>query len=167
MRMKKTQRKRRQENKTDYLARLKMLKSGKPRLSFRKTNSYFIVQYILSEEAQDKIVFGITSKKLLSEGWPEDFKGSLKSIPAAYLLGILVAKKIQKEGLDTPIVDLGMQRILHKTRIFGFIKGLIDAGLDISCPKEAFPEEDRIEGKDLKGDFSGRFNEIKSKIEKQ
>lgn len=165
MRMKKTQRKRRQECKTDYLARLKMLRSGRPRLVFRKTNISAIAQYVLSEEAQDKIVFGLTTKTLLKYGWPENFKGSLKSIPASYLLGLLVAKKIQKDNLEEPIVDLGMQRVLHKTKIFAFIKGLIDGGLEISCDEEAFPEEERISGKNLKEDFENIFNKVKEKIE--
>jgi large subunit ribosomal protein L18 len=165
--MKTIQKRRRRENKTDYLARLKMLKSGKPRLIFRKTNKYVISQYVISEEAQDKVLFGITSKKLLDYDWPESFKGSLKSIPASYLTGYLIAKKIQKEKLETPIVDLGMVRKEHKSKIYAFLKGLIDAGLEISCKKEAFPEQERIEGKNLKEDFSKYFHEIKSKIEKE
>jgi large subunit ribosomal protein L18 len=165
MRMKKTQRRRRRENKTNYTRRVKLLKAEKPRLVFRKTNSAVIVQYTLSENAQDKAAFGLTSKALLKYGWPENFKGSLKSIPASYLTGYLTAKKIQKDGLETPIVDFGMQRTLYKTKLFGFLKGLIDGGLEIACPEEAFPEEERIEGKSLKEDFSTTFNTIKSKID--
>ncbi len=167
MRMKKTQRKRRQERKTNYHTRLKLLKSEIPRIVFRKTNSYLIVQYILSEDAQDSINFGLTSKALLKYGWPENFKGSLKSIPAAYLTGYLVAKKIIKNNLDKPIVDFGMQRTLHKTKLFSFLKGLIDGGIDISCKEEAFPEEERISGKNLKEDFSKYLEKIKSNIDKE
>jgi large subunit ribosomal protein L18 len=165
MRMKTMPKRRRRENKTDYLARLKMLKSEKPRLVFRKTNKYFIVQYVESDEAKDKIIFGTNSKVLLTKGWPKDFAGSLKSIPAAYLTGYFVAKKIQKDKLETPIVDIGMIRMLHKSKPYAFIKGLIDAGLEISCKEEAFPEEERIQGKNLKSDFSTKFNEIKSNLE--
>ena len=167
MRMRTIQKRRRRENKTDYLNRLKLLKSEKPRLVFRKTNKYLIGQYILSEEAQDKINFGTTSKTLLKYGWPESFKGSLKSIPASYLTGYMIAKKILKDKLEKPIMDLGMLRTLHKTKIFAFLKGAIDAGLDIPCPEEAFPEEERIQGKDMKEDFTKTFNEIKSKLDKQ
>jgi len=49
-----TIKKRRKQNKTDYLGRLKLLKSGKPRVVFRRTNKYIIVQYITSKQAQDK-----------------------------------------------------------------------------------------------------------------
>lgn len=167
MRMKKTQKRRRRECKTDYLNRMKLLKSEKPRLVFRKTNTAVIVQYIESDESKDKILFGVTSKVLLKYGWPENFKGSLKSIPASYLTGYLVAKKIQKDKLNTPIVDLGMQRVFHKGKIFAFIKGLIDAGLEIECKEEAFPEEERIIGKNMREDFSKTFSEVKLKIDKK
>lgn len=164
--MKKTQRKRRRQGKTDYLNRIGLLKSEKPRLVFRKTNKYFLVQYVTSDEAKDKIVFGTTSKELLKHGWPKEFAGSLKSIPAAYLIGYLFGKKIQSKKVETPIMDLGMIRTLYKTKVFGFLKGIIDSGLDISCKEEAFPEEDRIQGKSMKKDFSAEFEKIKSKLEK-
>ncbi len=146
----KVQKKRRRQNKTDYLKRIKLLKSEKPRIVFRKTNKYLIAQYVTSNEAQDKIVFGISSKDLLKYSWPESAKNSLKSISASYLTGYLVGGKILKEKLEQPIVDFGMIRVLHKNKIFGFVKGLIDAGLKIPCKKEAFPEDERINGEHLK-----------------
>jgi large subunit ribosomal protein L18 len=163
----KTLKRRRIEYKTDYKKRVKFLKSEKPRMIFRKTNKYLIAQYVVSEESQDKMKFGVTSKVLMKYGWPEEFEGSLKSISAAYLLGLVVGKKIIKEKLETPIVDLGMQRVVHGTKIFGFLKGLIDSGLEISCKEEALPEKEKIEGKELKEDFSNHFNKIKAKIEKE
>ena len=162
----KTLKKRRKQNKTDYKTRMGLLKSGKPRLVFRKTNNYLIVQYVESEEAKDKVKFGNTSKDLLKYGWPEEFKRSLKSIPAAYLTGYLVGKEILKKKLEQPIVDFGMLRTIYKTKIYGFLKGLIDSGVKISCKKEAFPEEERIQGKNLKKDFSKYFIKIKTEIKK-
>jgi len=163
----KTQRRRRQEGRTDYGKRVKLLKSEKPRLVVRRTNRYIIAQYTLSEDARDKIVFGITSKALLKYGWPEEFRGSLKSVSAAYLTGFLMGKQIQKQKLEQPIIDLGMLRMQHKNKLFSFIKGIIDSGIEISCKEEAFPEEERIEGKNLKEDFSKHFSKIKSKIESE
>jgi large subunit ribosomal protein L18 len=161
----KIQKRRRREYKTDYLKRLKLLKSGKSRVVFRKTNKYVISQYVSSHEAQDKVEIETNSKELLKKGWPKDFEGSLKSIPASYLTGFLMATKIQKDKKDVPIVDLGMIKTIHKTKGFAFIKGLIEGGLKINCPEEAFPNQETIEGKNLKQDFSKNFSEIKSKIE--
>lgn len=161
----KTQRRRRQEGKTDYGRRIKLLKSEKPRLVVRRSNKYIIAQYTISEEAKDKILFGTTSKALMKYGWPEEFKGSLKSISATYLIGFLIGKKIQKQKLEQPIMDFGMLRMKHKNKPFAFIKGLIDSGIQIPCKEEAFPEEERIKGKKLKEDFSKYFDKIKTKIE--
>jgi len=157
---------RRREGKTDYLKRIKLLKSESPRVVFRKTNNLIIAEYVTSKEAQDKIEIGITSKALKNYGWPDKFDGSLKSIPASYLTGFLIGKEILKKKLEQPIVDFGMMRMLSKNKGFAFLKGLIDAGIEISCNEEHFPEEERIIGTNLKEDFSKTFKEIKSKIEK-
>jgi len=141
----KTVKKRRKQNRTDYLGRLKLLKSGKPRVVFRKTNKYIIAQYVTSKQAQDKIVFGVNSKDLMAHGWKEE-SGSLKSIPASYLIGYLIGKQIIKKSLETPIVDFGMTRVLHKTKTYAFLKGLIESGVKIKCDK-GFPDEEKIKGK--------------------
>ena len=160
----KVARRRRREHKTDYLIRKNLLKSEKPRIVFRRTNKFVIAQYIFSDEAKDNIKIGITSKKLLKYGWPEKSKGSLKSIPASYLTGYLIVKMIIKEKLETPIVDLGMIKPVHKTKIFAFIKGLVDSGLELKFKEETFPEEDRLMGESLKEKVD--VEEIKSKIDK-
>jgi large subunit ribosomal protein L18 len=157
---------RRIKNKTDYLKRLNLLKGKTPRIVFRKTNKYILSQYVRSTAAQDSIEIEVSSKRLLTKGWPKEFEGSLKSIPASYLTGYLMGTLIKKEKKENPIVDFGMIRILHKTKGFAFLKGLKDAGIEIECDKEFFPEEDRIKGKNLKKDFSKHFQEVKSKIEK-
>jgi len=163
----KTLKRRKLEGKTDYGKRLKLLKSHSPRLIFRKTNRYIIAQYITSREAQDKIEIGITSKKLKSFGWPDEFQGSLKSLPAAYLTGLLMGREINKKRLKVPIVDFGMMRVIAKSRGYAFLKGITDAGVKIKCNEKQFPEEERIQGKNLKQDFSKTFEQIKSKIEKK
>ncbi len=157
-------RRRRKENKTNYTKRIKLLKGEKPRIVFRKTNKYFIAQYVLSEEAQDTIKITLSSKKLLDYGWPKELQNSLRSMPAAYLLGFLIAKNITDK--KNVVVDTGMIRIIHKNTFYSFLKGLIDSGMGVSCKDEAFPSNERIEGKHLKKDFSTHFKQIKEKIQK-
>ena len=158
----KTQKRRKREHKTDYLKRFKLLKSGKPRVVFRKTNKYIIAQYVKSKEAKDKVEIGVNSKDLLKYGWPKSAAGSLKSISASYLTGYLIGKQINKKKLEKPIVDFGMLRMLHKSRVFAFLKGLKDSGIDIDCPEKAFPSEVRIKGEHMKNKIP--FDEIKEKI---
>ncbi len=158
----KINKRRKREYKTDYLKRIKFLKSNSPRVVFRKTNKYLIAQYTTSKEAKDKIEFGLTSKELLKFGWPKEFSGSLKSISAAYFLGLLMSKKIKEKKLQKPIIDFGMIRMISKTKTYGFLKGLKDGGIDISCKKELFPEENRIKGEHLKNKIP--FEEILNRI---
>ena len=160
-----TMKRRRKQGKTDYLKRLKLLKSNSPRVVFRKTNKYIVTQYITSHQAQDKIELNMTSKDLLKYGWPKGALGSLKSISASYLIGLKIGKKIIKSNLKTPIVDFGMIKTIHKTKVYAFLKGLIDAGIKIKCEKENFPSEEKIKGEHIKHKIP--FKEIKSKIENE
>lgn len=162
--------KRRRKGKTNYLKRMNLLKGNSPRIIFRKTNRYVVSQYVSSKNAQDKVEININSKHLEKYGWPKEFSGSLKSIPSCYLTGFLIGKKILKEKKKTPLVDFGIMTPKHKTRPYAFLKGLIDAGIQIPNKpenKKIFPGEERIKGKDLKKDFSNIFDKIKSNIEKE
>lgn len=154
---------RRIEGKTDYKARLNLLKSEKPRIVIRKTNRYIIGQYIKTKEAKDDVAVGINSKFLLDYGWPSEMKNSLKSIPAAYLTGLLLGKKvIEKEGKVQAVLDTGLIRNIQKSRVYAFLKGIVDSGVDISHKKEVFPDENRIIGKHLKKEI--QFNKVREKI---
>ncbi|MBI5803187.1 50S ribosomal protein L18 [Candidatus Pacearchaeota archaeon] len=162
----KTQKRRRKEFKTDYSKRLNLLKGERPRIVLRKTNRYVIGQYVTSKETQDKVEIGLTSKDLLKYGWPKEFSGSLKSNPASYLTGFLMGKKISKTKKEVPIFDIGMTMAIKKSKIYSFLKGVVDAGVKIPHDKSIFPEESRISGKNLKKDFSADFDKIKLNIEK-
>lgn len=160
----KVAKRRRRENKTDYLKRIKLLKGRMPRIVFRRTNKYIIAQYVVSKEAQDKVIMGVNSKDLMKYGWPKNAEGSLKSIPASYLTGFLIGKRIIKEKLANPVINFGMHTVLHKTRAFAFIKGIIDAGVEIKYKGEVFPDEKRIKGEQTKSKIP--FDEIKKALEK-
>lgn len=153
--------KRRRERKTDYKARLSLIKSGLPRIVVRKTNRYVIAQYVESKEAQDKLKTGVTSKQLLKYGWEKKNEGSLKSLPACYLTGLLLGKKIQDKEQEV-ILDIGLIRNVKKNRIYAVLKGLADAGIKINHKKEVFPEEKRIRGEHLKNKID--FDKIKDNI---
>jgi len=156
-----TLKRRRLEKKTDYKSRIGMLKSKTPRIAIRKTNKYLIVQLIESKEAQDKIITGVTSKDLLENGWNEKFKGSLKSTPAAYLTGLLMAKKIGKGKF---ILDIGMAKNVKGSRIYAVAKGLVDGGLNINVNKSVYPSEERINGEHLKEEVKAMIKKVREKI---
>ena len=137
-------RRRRLEAKTDYRARIDLLKSDKPRLVIRKTNRYIIMQLVETKDAQDKVLLSVISKDLLQKGWPKDKAGSLKSKPAAYLTGYLLAKKASTK-IQEAILDLGLNRNVKKARIYSALKGAVDGGLKIPCGEDALPAEEDLE----------------------
>ena len=156
-----TIRRRRRENKTDYKLRLGLLKSSLPRIVIRRTNKYYIVQLVASEEAKDKVVCGTTSKELLELGWDKKFEGSLKSIPAAHLTGYLMAKKIKKGEY---IIDLGMAMNQNAGRNYAVIAGLIDGGLKIKANEKVFPPKERLAGEHLKPEIKEMTAKVKLNI---
>lgn len=155
----KTLKRRRRENRTDYKARRILLTSGVPRIVVRRTNKYFILQAVESIEAQDKVLATVTSKDLLKNGWDSKHIGSLKSVPAGYLTGLLMAKKI---GNGKFIMDLGMLRTFKGGRVFSVVKGLIDGGLEINANKVVFPTEDRLNGEHLDTEVKAMIAKIKA-----
>ena len=158
-----TIKRRRQEGRTDYKARLNLLKSGLPRVIIRKTNRYIIVQYVKSKEAQDHVIVTANSKELLKHGWPEERKGSLKSLPACYLVGLLLGKKIkEKEKKVKAILDTGLNRNVKKNRIYAVLKGLVDSEIEMAHKEEIFPDKKRLEGEHLKNKID--FDKIKNKL---
>lgn len=155
--MKKLDKRRRRENKTNYAKRLKLLKGNIPRLIVRKTNKYIILQIIESGNAQDKIISSVNTKELLNHGWPADKSGSLKNLSAAYLGGFLIAKKINKK-FDKIILDSGLIPNTKGSRIYAAVKGAVDGGLNIPHDEKIFPDYKMIN----KYDF---FENVKKKLE--
>jgi large subunit ribosomal protein L18 len=162
-----TIKRRRREKRTDYKARLILLKSKLPRIVIRKTNKYIITQYVKSKEAQDYVLITVNSKELLKYGWKKEKEGSLKSIPASYLTGLLLGNKIKKieKEKNKVILDLGLIRNIKKSRIYAVLKGLIDAGIEINYKKDVFPDGKRIKGEHLKNKID--FEKIKENILKK
>ncbi|HLC54852.1 MAG TPA: 50S ribosomal protein L18 [Candidatus Nanoarchaeia archaeon] len=143
-RVSRTIKRRRREAKTDYNSRLSLLMSKSPRLVVRKTNRYVIAQIVRASIAQDSVIVGVSSKDLLQHGWPESHAGSLKSLAAAYLTGLLLAGKAK---LSTPqaILDIGMQRNVKNSRIYAALRGVVDGGLNVPHNASALPDDKRLE----------------------
>ncbi|VVB78784.1 50S ribosomal protein L18 [uncultured archaeon] len=157
----KLDKRRRVENKTNYRKRLVLLKGRDPRLVIRKTNRYIIMQIIESNDAQDKILYSVNTRDLLKNGWPKDKEGSLKSLPAAYLTGLLLGKKA-KALKDRVILDTGLIPNTKGSKIYAAVKGISDAGIQINYNEEVIPSKERLEGKNTK--VADIFSKIKEKI---
>ena len=158
--MKILHKRRRLENRTNYTKRKNLLEGEKPRIVVRKSNKYITVQYIESKAAQDTVKVSVNSRELLEQGWSKDKAGSLKSLSAAYLTGLLFGKKIK--DFDNAILDTGLIRSTKSSRVYAVVKGIIDSGVEIPCNEEVLPTEE-----DLKNEKTQDiFEKVKLNIEK-
>ncbi len=157
----KLDKKRRRENKTNYNKRLILLKGESPRLVIRKTNRNIILQIIESIHAQDKVLHSFNTKDLLKLGWSETKKGSLKSLGAAYIGGMVLGNKA-KDLKDRLVVDTGLIPSTKGSRIYAAIKGVSDSGIKINYDKEMAPSKERIEAENTK-----MINDILNKIKEK
>lgn len=134
---------RRNEGKTDYHKRLKLLKSRKLRVTVRATNDHMRVQIIQSKLGGDKVLISAFSKELPIKF---DWNANTGNIPAAYLTGYLAGTRAKAKNIQEAIFDLGI--FYHKNRVLAACKGVIDSGINIPYREEFFPEnlEDRIKG---------------------
>ena len=145
---------RKRELKTNYKKRLRLLFARKPRLTVRFTNSRVIAQLIIFESKGDKILAGVDSYGLRKYGW----NFSLKNFPAAYLTGMLVAKKALSNGVKEAILDAGFKTHIAKGKVYAFLLGALDGGLKVPHgeDKEVFPDKARISGKHI-ADYAKRL----------
>jgi len=155
--------------KTDFYARRKMIQqagykynSKKYRLIVRFTNRQVIVQVAYATILGDKIVAQAASTELPRYG----VKAGLKNHSAAYLTGLLAARRtLKKFGLDETfegheeadgeeyhvedeegerrpfkcILDVGIRRTVVGGRIWGALKGAVDGGLHVPHNTKKFP----------------------------
>ncbi len=142
--MKRLDRRRRRENKTNYTKRLNLLKGNIPRLVVRKSNKYILLQVVESVNAQDKVICEVSTKEFLRYRWPKEKAGSLKSLAACYLGGMLLANKAKAKNVDKVILDTGLIPNTKGSRVYAAVKGVAEGGLEIPHNEEVLPTDEMI-----------------------
>jgi len=136
---------RRREGKTDYKARKALLLSGKPRLVARGSVKNMVVQIIVAKPRGDEVVVSAHSKELARKyGW----KASGGNIPACYLTGLLCGLKAKAKGVKEAVLDIGLYSSA-KNGVFGALKGVLEAGVNVPHSEERLPDEERIRGEHI------------------
>ena len=152
---------RRRENRTDYYARKRLLRSGEPRAVVRRSNKNVTVQFVEFGMDGDKVRASATTKELRKLGW----EFSCSSVPAAYLIGYLAGKRALKDGIEYAVLDIGMQQPKRGGVLFATVKGMSDAGLEVPHSKEVLPKDDRIKGKHIDAKIEAAVSSMKKKME--
>lgn len=177
---------RRQEGKTDYYQRKRLVaqhkakyNSPKYRLVVRFTNKDIIAQIVSSQIVGDIVLTAAYAHELPQYG----IKYGLTNWSAAYAVGLLVARRaLQKLGLDETyagveevegeyelteavedgprpfkvFLDIGLQRTTTGARIFGVLKGASDGGLYVPHSAKRFPGWD-IEAEELDAEMLRKY----------
>lgn len=134
---------RKREGMTDYRKRLNLLKSRTARVVVRKSLRHISMQIIEYSTQGDKVIASAHTRELIKQGW----KGGTDNISAAYLCGLLLAKKANSKGRI--IADLGMYPSVHGSKLYASLKGVVDGGLKLSLGEEVVPDESRLKGEHI------------------
>jgi large subunit ribosomal protein L18 len=109
----------------------------------RVSNKNVSSQFVRPTAKGDLVVSSAHSRELIKLGW----QGSLKSTPACYLLGILAGTKARAKGVSEAVLYTGVLPFVRGARVAAFVKGAIEAGVQVPMGEEAFPAADRLSGK--------------------
>ena len=136
---------RRREARTDYHQRLRLLKSGEPRLVARKSNKHVRAQLIITGPDGDQTAASATSEDLADYGW----EAPTGNLPAAYLTGLLAGLRAVEAGYESAVLDIGLNTPTPGSKVFAVQEGAIDAGLEIPHNDDVLAPWERTRGEHI------------------
>lgn len=154
------QARRRREGRTNYYQRMHLIVSERPRMVVRKTNRAIIIQMVIPDPVGDRTLVVANSRDLVLYG----FRGSTSSTPAAYLTGLLFAKRAIKAGYSEAVLDVGLHRASRGARVFAALKGAVKGGLDIPHSEEILPDDARVRGEHIAAYAPDRAKDIVAQV---
>jgi large subunit ribosomal protein L18 len=136
---------RRRENRTDYHQRLRLLKSGKPRLVARVSNRHVRAQLITPGLDGDETHAAASSEDLDEYGW----EAPTGNLPSAYLTGYLAGKRALAAGVEEAVLDIGLNTATPGNKVFAVQEGAIDAGVEIPHNESVLADWSRNRGEHI------------------
>ena len=159
--------KRNRQLKTNYRKRASLLLSRRDFVVVKISDQNVSCQFLKPNLKGDIVISSSHSRELRKYGW----KGSMNSLPACYLTGLLLGKKSIAKGTDNAILYTG--RDSFTSRIAACLKGIVAAGVNVPVSKDSLPSDERTNGKHiaeyakiLKGD-QAKYNSIFSALIKE
>lgn len=148
--------KRIRSDKTNYRRRAAVLIGRHSFVTIKVTDQNIFVQLLKPTPTGDVVIASAHSRELVKHGW----KGALNNLPACYLTGLLLGKKVLEKGAPKAVIYLGMYKFT--SRVAACIRGLVNAGVNIPVSEESLPEDDRITGKHI-ADYAAALKEDQEK----
>jgi large subunit ribosomal protein L18 len=130
-------------HKTNYRKRQALLVSKRDFVTIKITNQNVIAQVLKPEIRGDIVRVSTHSRELRRYGW----KGSLNSLPACFLVGLVLGRKALEKGVDKAILYIGNKPFT--SRIAACMKGIVQAGINIPISSESYPTEHRLNGQHI------------------
>jgi large subunit ribosomal protein L18 len=135
--------KRIRQHKTNYRKRSAILIGRRPFITTKISSQNILAQTLKPTLTGDVVIASAHSRELIQYGW----KGSMNSMPACYLTGLLLGNKCMKKGAANAVLYTGNDRFT--SRVAACLKGIVDSGINIPVSRESLPEEDRVSGKHI------------------
>ena len=136
---------RRRSGATNYNSRRKAISSRGTLLAVRISDKNVSAQFLKPTVTGDLVLASAHSHALRKLGWA----GSLKSVPACYLLGLWAGKNAKQKGIESAYLYNGVAPFVKGSRISAFVKGVIDGGVEVPFAEEAMPSEERLKGENI------------------
>ena len=130
-------------HKTNYRKREALLISKLDFVTIKISNQNVIAQVLKPEIQGDIVRVSTHSRELRRYGW----KGSLNSLPACFLVGLVLGRKALEKGVDKAVLYIGNKPFT--SRIADCMKGIVQAGINIPISSESYPTEHRLNGQHI------------------
>ena len=159
--------KRIRQRKTNYRKRSGILIGRRPFIITKISGQNISAQALKPTLTGDIVIASAHSRELIRHGW----KGSMNSMPACYLTGLLLGKKSIQKGATNAVLYTGNNPFT--TKVAACLKGIVDSGINIPVSKESLPGDDRVSGKhianyaNLLKDSEEKYNSMFSALLKQ
>ena len=136
---------RRREVRTDYHQRLRLLKSGKPRLVARVSNQHVRAQLVPPGPDGDETHAAASSEDLAEYGC----EAPTGNLPSAYLTGYLAGTRALDADVEEAVLDIGLNTATPGNKVFAVQEGAIDAGVEIPHNEAVLADWSRTRGGDI------------------
>lgn len=156
--------KRIRQRKTNYRKRSGILIGRRPFIITKISGQNISAQSLKPTLTGDIVIASVHSRELIRHGW----KGSMNSMPACYLTGLLLGKKTIEKGATNAVLYTGNNPFT--TKVAACLKGIVDSGIKIPVSKESLPSDDRVSGehiasyakllKDSEEKYNSRFSAL-------
>ena len=156
--------KRIRQRKTNYRKRSGILIGRRPFIITKISGQNISAQSLKPTLTGDIVIASAHSRELVRHGW----KGSMNSMPACYLTGLLLGKKTIEKGATNAVLYTGNNPFT--TKVAACLKGIVDSGIKIPVSKESLPGDDRVSGehianyanllKDSEEKYNSRFSAL-------